>query len=360
MALQSFGVGDALTAKLWSQGLNAEVLKKTYVGKFGHKGSDSLMQVLDKTSKTNGDNITYGLRMQLAGEGVTSNAGLEGNEEAWTRYSDSLTIEQLRHATRFYSRIDQQRVPFSLRQEAKLALSDWWSGRLDEIFFNHLCGYTPATANTRDGHNTIVAPGAASVADTDHHMVCEAGSTTDEALDSTGDTFDVNWLDIAAEKAKTISPALRPFRYDGKEYFVCFVHPYQVTSLRNSSSQWFAQMTAAMQGGYVNDNPIFTGALGVHNGIVLHESSRVTQGVNSTTGAAISTVRRAVLCGAQALVMSYGREGGRMERYMWDEETFNYGNEVGFAASLIFGMKAVRFNSKDFGKIVISSYATAS
>lgn len=356
MAVQAFGSADALTVKLWAQGLNAEVLKKTHFGQYSGKSSNSLCQVLDRTSKGPGDQVTFGIRMQLSGEGKAGNAGLEGNEESWTDYTEAVVINQLRHAVRFYAGIDQQRVPFTLREEGRLALSDWWAGRLDEVFFNHLCGYDLATANTRDGFNTIVNPQDAS--DTDHIVYAGAG-ISDQDLDST-ETFDVDLIDKAVEKAKTISPAVRPFVVNGNEYYVAFLHPYQVTSLRASDSTWFANMQAALQGGFASSNPIFTGALGVHNGVILRESTRVTQGIDDAGTGAQTDVRRAVLCGAQACVAAYGREGGRPERYRWVEEVFDYKNEVGVAASLIFGLTAVRFNSKDYGKIVMSSYAVAS
>ena len=136
MATQAFGVNDQRTVKLWSKGLEAEVLKKTSVGKFIGSRSDSLIQQKDETSKSEGDRIRVSLRMQLTGDGVTGNNTLEGNEENYTVHSDDLFIEQLRHAVRFNRRIDQQRVPFELREEARLALADWWDGRLDEVFFN--------------------------------------------------------------------------------------------------------------------------------------------------------------------------------------------------------------------------------
>ena len=36
--------------------------------------------------------VTFGLRMQLSGAGVTENETLEGNEESLTTYSDSIYI----------------------------------------------------------------------------------------------------------------------------------------------------------------------------------------------------------------------------------------------------------------------------
>ena len=43
----------------------------------------------------------------------------------------------------------------------------------------------------------------------------------------------------------------------------------------------------------------------------------------------------------------------------WVEELFDYGNQLGVSAGLIFGMKKVRFNAQDFGTILIPTYAVA-
>jgi hypothetical protein len=53
--------------------------------------------------------------------------------------------------------------------------------------------------------------------------------------------------------------------------------------------------------------------------LILKSAIDVTQGVNSTTGVAISTVRRAVLCGAQAAVVAYGQKNSP-SKYRWNEE----------------------------------------
>lgn len=166
------------------------------------------------------------------------------------------------------------------------------------------------------------------------------------------------------ERAKTLTPAIRPIRVDGKDCYVCFLHPYQVTDLRQDAATagaWFDIQKASMQGGKISDNPIFTGALGMYNGVILHEANRVTQGVHSSTGAAISTVRRALFCGAQAGAMAYGQNGAGQgaARFSWVEETFDYGNQLGVSAGSIFGIKKTRFDAKDFASITISTYAAA-
>ncbi len=114
-----------------------------------------------------------------------------------------------------------------------------------------------------------------------------------------------------------------------------------------------------MTGGEISDNPIFDGSLGVYNGCILHSDFRVTNGAAAATPTVpITSVKRAVMCGAQAAMMAYGRDNGP-ERYTWVEELFDYENELGVSAGLIFGMKKTVFNSLDFADVVMSSYGAA-
>lgn len=355
MATTSYGVNDALAVKLWSKRLMVETLKQTWASKFMGTDSNSVIQIKDETKKSAGDKITFGLRMQLSGDGVQGDSTLMGNEEALTTYSDAVFIDQLRHAVRSAGKMSEQRVPFSVRQESLDGLTDWWADRIDTWFFNQVCGNV-AQADTRyTGNQATVAP------DSDHQIWSSVSGTitNDQSLTST-DVFKLSLLDYAVERARTLSPAIRPIKIKGADYYVAFLHPYQVTQLRTDTNtgQWLDIQKAAMSGGLVEDNPIFDGSLGVYNGVILHSSSRISLGCNSSTSAAVSNTRRAVFCGAQAAVMAYGRDGGD-SRYSWNEEAFDYGNQLGVEAGLIAGMKKTVFNSADFASIVLSTYAAA-
>ena len=358
MADTAYGVNANEAVKLWSRKLAREALKKTYAKKFMGPGSDSMIQIKNEANKSEGDRIRVILRMQLTGDGVQGDATQEGEEEALTTYTDDFVINQLRHAVRSGGKMTEQRVPFSIRDEAMMGLSDWWADRWDTWMFNQLCGYTTQTDTRYTGNNAVAAPS--------RHLWTEDGTTADENLDSTGDTFTLTMIDRAVEEAKvgTLGGGvpIRPVMADGKPYFVVFLHPYQVTDLRTSTSTstvtWHDIQRSAMEGGKVGDNPIFTGALGIYNGCILHESSRVTQGVHSSTGAAVSTVRRALLCGAQAAVAGFG-QGHDKSSYDWFEQMFDYGNKLGVKAGCISGLKKSRYNSEDFGVVVMSSYAVA-
>jgi N4-gp56 family major capsid protein len=353
MAITSYGVNDPLAVKLWSKRLSVEVLKATWATRFMGETSSSIIQIKDETSKSAGDKITYGLRMQLTGNGVIGDGTLEGMEESLTTYNDAVYINQLRHAVRSAGRMSQQRVPFSIRDEALSGLRDWWSDRVDTSFFNQVCGYTGQADTRYTGLNATIAPTA-----TSNWIFSDSSATTGESSITTTATFTLTMIDKAVERARVNTPAIRPVNVAGRQCYVAFLHPYQVTDLRTSTTtgQWLDIQKAAMTGGEIDDNPIFDGALGMYNGTILHQDSRVTVGI--TSGTPVTAVRRAVFCGAQAAMMAYGRDNGP-DRYTWVEELFDYENELGVSAGLIFGMKKAVFNSVDFATVVLSTYAAA-
>lgn len=99
VAVTTYGTNDPLAVKLWAKVLEAEALKACWIYRFIGNSSDDMIQVKDETQKSAGDQITYGLRMQLAGNGTLGDGVLEGNEEALTTFSDAIVINQLRHAS---------------------------------------------------------------------------------------------------------------------------------------------------------------------------------------------------------------------------------------------------------------------
>jgi N4-gp56 family major capsid protein len=354
MASTSYGVNDSLSNKLWAKKLAAEALKETYFGKFMGTGSDSMIHMKSETSTNAGDAVTFGLRMQLSGDGVTESQALMGNEESLTTYSDKVIINELAHAVRVRNKntIDAQRVPFNLRDEAKLGLKDWFSNRFDTAMFNHLAGNTIVTDMRYAGNNTIVAP----------TRIYRGGGATDDATINSDSTkiFNIQLIDALVERACTATPLIRPIKVNGENKFVMFLHDYQVTDMRDSTSsgQWLDIQKAALAGGVGSKSPIYTGALGEYNNVVLHKSNRIPMGV-SNAGAQQTSTRRAVLCGAQAGAIAFGKEFSEGNHYKWIEELFDYERELGISSQTIWGLKKTVFNALDFGTVVATTYAVA-
>ena len=362
MATQGFPTSHALVPQQWSEGLEAEVLKKiSYTGLIG-KRSDSLIQWKETLSNKAGDTETIGLRMQLDNAPKSSSDAVEGNEQTLTLYNMSFTIDEVVDAVRFKNVIDRQRVTFDMRDEAKAALADQLSNAWDHSLFNQLAGATHVSDATFYGHNTPIDPQVLTGDGLNYYLNPLGGANKDEDLHASTDVFTVDLLEKAVERAKTMSPAIRPARIPGfnKPLYVCFIHPIHRTQLRQDDSGRMEEFwRAAANGGHVNDNPLITGNLGVWDDVLLVESNRVALGVNSSTGASISTVRRAVFCGAQSAVIGWGRLGGTPRRFRWVEKQFDYDREYGVAAGFLGGIKTMNFNSKPFSTIVIPTSATA-
>ena len=354
MALTEFGVSHALAVKRWSTSLAVEAAKKMYWGKF----IGSVITRLNDLEKNAGDKITHGLRMKIRGAGVTGDGTLEGNEEALTYYDDAVLIDQLRHAVRSKGKASEQRVPYDMRATAREALATWWAERFDELLFVYLSGargvdttLTLPLGFTSFAGNSLNAPDAA-------HIQYAGGLA--KATITSASIFTLSEIDSLVEKAETVDPMIQPIMVGGEKKYVLLLHPYQVTDLRQNTNtgQWvdIQKAAAASQG---SGNPIFTGALGEYNGVVMHSHRNVVRFSDYGAGGALPAAR-ALFLGAQAAVLAFGNGGGRtVARYSWKEELFDYGNQLGVAAGSIFGVKKSVFNSKDFGVIALDTYAIA-
>jgi len=365
MGTTSFPVNDAMAVKLWSRVLDHEALKFTDIAPLIGDDENSIIHRQDALSKGPGDQITFAIVMQLSQLGFTENQLAEGNGETLTTYSDALVINELMAVVGVKSRrtIDQQRVPWDLRNIAKGRLGDWYKKRYSVAFFNQVCGYTPAIDVRLTGLNAVIAASAT-------RIIRQSSKASDDLLVA-GDTFTLDLIDIAKEKAVTATPPIRPVKFKGsrgrrdfnntlEDLFVVYIHPFQVTALRRNTSKgaWQDLQQAAIMGGKISNNPIFTGAIGMYNGCVMRVSYDVTNGV-SATGADVANVKRAVLLGAQACMMGFGRDNSA-DKLIWNEELFDHKRRLEISAMTIHGMKKTVYNAVDYGVVVISTYAAAS
>jgi len=342
------GTNDAQTVKVWGALTLREALKGTLFSKFIGTSKTSILQRLTELEKGAGDEIKYDLLMQMTSAGITGDNRMRDNEEALVYYQDTVKIDQLRNAHSF-RRMSQQRTIHDMRSDAKTNLADWFADKMDDYMFRALCGDTTLTHGT-----TATAPTA--------DNTIWSGDATSQGSVSNDDQISLADMDYCKEKAATLTPPIRPTNIDGKDYYVVVLHPYSVTDLRldvaNSAyTDWpTIQMYANKRG---ETNPIFTGALGVYNGMIIYDSTRIY------TPAA--SVRNNLFLGAQAGVFALGNAYDSIEKsrvgkdnmMSWYEEIDDYGNEKGIAVGSIFGVNKSVFNSKDYGLVTIQSYAVA-
>jgi len=355
MAVTEFGTNDAQSVSIWSKMTMREALKATKFRKYMGTSKKAIIQRLTELEKNAGDTIKYDLLMQMTSAGVSGDERLKGNEEALVYEQDAVVINQLRNAHAF-RQMTQQRTVHNLRIDAKENLADWFAGKLDSYMFRYLCG------------DTSINHGQAGVApDSDHYVVTGDVShtgtiATDEASLGSNDQVDLMDIDYAKEKAGTISPMIRPCLIDGDEFYVACFHDYALTDIKISANTNATIKWAEIQQ-YANvrglQNPIFKGTNGVYNNVIIDNSTRIY----SPT----SNVRRNLFLGAQAGVFAIGnaykpivqKRVGKDNLMSWYEEVDDYGNETGVAVGMVFGIKACRFNSKNHGCMVITSYAAS-
>lgn len=323
---------SALRRQVWRMKLFADVRDDLYMQRFIGKDARSMVQELTDLKKGKGDTINFGLGMKLSGTGTEGDDELENNEETLTDYSESLAINQLRHGVRLTGEMDEQKNCYDMRMRAKTALQDWWAERIDQEIIDKICGKTTSTFS-----NT---PSAAASS----RAVYAGGQSAINGI-TTAMKMDTKVLDLAKQTAKLASPKIRPIRVDGKPHYVAILHPYDMTNLKQDPVYMQAQREANVRG---NKNPIFSGAEGVWDGIILHEHEYVYR-TNDGSGSAY--VARNVLCGQQAGVIAWGKP------VKWAEKTFDYGNKVGFKVGAIFGVIKPMFNSVDYG--VVTMYAAS-
>jgi len=355
-------IRQTTAAKLMSIGLNA-------------RAATNFVQYFDETAVGPGDSIKYDLIPNVVGPGVAGDNPIAGQESAWSALQDTIVINQLRQAELLKGIMSQQRVPYSMRDAARTTLANWWKTMFDIGLMNQLCGNTAQTNVNYCGMQATIAPDAA-------HWI-RAGAVAAEANLGSSNIFSASLLPQLVAMCNTLPFPIRPVSIKGVEVKgVLFLHPLQVKALKTNYTvgEWGDIYKAVLTGGQITNNPIFTGAIGFKDGIVLHEEPWCSYGDNTqnliydpiqaanvagptSLGAAATgttSVARAVFVGAQAAALAIGGQagpGGQPLRVRWVEELLDANNQLRITAGMVFGIKKSRFASQDYSTIVVSTWA---
>jgi N4-gp56 family major capsid protein len=364
MARTVIGLNDAKAVKRWSSALAVDIGKKSYwTKKFMGYGEEPTtpIQMLPHLENDAGEQISYDLSVQLKMQPVEGDEPLENKEEALKFYTDVIYIDQMRGGVNTGGRMTRKRTLHDLRKVARARQSDWWARVFDELFFMYLSGargvatdWVFQTTYSGFANNSLNAP------DTDH--IIYANKKAKATLVAT-DKMDTRNIERCKSRAVVMgggtqeTPQIQPIMVMGEEHYVLLMHPWQEYDLRISTSNtgWL-EIQKAAAGAEGRNNPIFKGALGMLNDIVLHMHKNVVRFSDYGAGSDV-TAARALFLGAQAATCAFGSAGNGL-RYDWHEETRDNGNQVVITTSSIFGVKKCRFNSKDFGVVALDTAAS--
>lgn len=301
MASTTIATSHELTVKQWETSLYLKAQEATFFGKFKGSGQGSIIQVKRDLVKKPGDALTFGFANSIRGTaGVTGNTPLEGeangtytvNNEAMTFNNQRVVIDQLRQSIKIAGLLDEKRVAFSLRNEAKSQLTDWYAYNEDSALF--------AAVNDADIVKSSVISGT--------------GLTYDAIVDMKKEAMFPSANNIGASKKTRKLEAVR--MSGGEEVFILGVNPADAAAFRKSADFKTFNQNADVRG---DKNAIFTGALGVFNSVIVHEHSGFAPGLP-------------VLMGANAAFLAYGNE------IMYGEEEFDFKNQTGFMIGSVRGV----------------------
>jgi len=369
----------ALRREVWQKKLYKNIIDNLYFAVNGIMGTaaNNIVQIKDELKKGKGDTVTFGITSKNGkASGVAGGAELEGNETKITPYAESVVIGQFRDAVRLSGLLDEQMNSYNMREDAKEKLSIRIQEFIEQQIFLKLGGCLNQTltdingtvlGTLADGSNAMTwsnspdkVPDADTAAGYGDRYLCADYTNGADSLAAT-DLLTPGLISRAKIKAETSVPKMLKLRIGGENMFVMFIHPWQAFDLKNNATFNQARREAEVRG---KDNPIFTGALGIWDGVVIKEHEYVpfldvsAAGHNFYAAAAGTDIGvdcfRALLCGQQAIAFAKCNY-----KKAWVEKLFDYDDQTGFASGLIGGIQKVLFNSKNYGVIQIDTAATA-
>ncbi len=364
--------GNALAVKLWGKNGWVNIGMKTVFGHMFQRGSVFFPPEMIG-QRARGDNLTYDYTNKLTGIPIGEGGTLDGNEEALNlgNFQIAMNVTRVGVLNPNDDTIEQQRtyVPFAKR--ANTLIPQRHGELIDTSVLYQLAGADPTSftlngttwsGNNKvfvQGHNDIVAPSTG-------RIVRASAAATDQALTSS-DKMTLDLIDYALESNANSD---QPIDYldDGSLDLYC--SPEQIVDLKQDTTgkiQWFNAQLAMITGGKDNQfKSMFRNGMryaGTYANVNIYEAGRVAYGVSSADDSVITTVRRAVLVGKNAITFA-SPFGGRAEDEdvplkMFDQLK-DYDYYKGIEGRFIGGLKKnTPSNGIDVGSYVLSTYAAS-
>lgn len=305
----------ALVPKVWAKKVWHEGVKDSYFDKFtAMDGSNVVHQNKDLTT-VKGDSVVFGLMMNLTGSGVEGNRQkLSGAEDTLNIYDFTVQTQLVRNAvSRFEA--DDQKSQYDMLKEIKVVLKQWLSDWLDNKLISKL-SYNPSNGE-----------------------VLYASAAGTQSSITANDKLTTTIISRAKRKAMMHAPKVQPIKVDGMDKYIMLVHPWAARDLKDDPKWLAAQQNANIRG---SKNPIFTGALGEYDGVILYEYERVQTG---NIGASSANVCQNLLLGKQAACFAVARPAKHIE------QTDDYGNIAGNGIAFYGAVEKTKFNGLDYGVI---------
>lgn len=299
-----------------------------------------LVQVNTDLTQKPGGSIRFKKKYRIKGRGKVQDEVLKGSAGKYKTDVYQIYVDTLRNAVEVESPIQQQWVSEDALDESKDSLATWFAERMPLSLHLHAVGADFITDDAYTLNNTITAIHS-------EHILRPNGKTAGNL--TSNDTLTVDFVNQLVTRLKLLKPKIAPAETPFGKKYVMFLANEHVEQLRASNSDWFNIMRAAIQGGRIEDNPIFGSALGVFHDVLFMESDLIPPGFNSGGTAFKDKTRRAWVGGAQALLLAYGAgwaaPGFALNKFRWDTEADDFAHRKQIAATTIVGGGAPVFTT---------------
>lgn len=377
MSVTQMTSANALTVKLWALEDFIEGYKSSVFGRAAKRGT--IMRAAELDNAKAGDTITFSFTGILTGIGIGEGGTLENNEEALDLQSYTMNWNVYRHAVANPNddTIEQVRTLVPFEQNARKQLRDFMCSRMDASFFNQLAGVNSTTitvdTTTYSGTNRQFVQGLNSIAAPSTNRILRAGGQANDESLTSSNTMTLDLIDAAIEKFVDTYPTVESLEGETFDLYLAPAQWLDVKRDAGSRIQYYNNALAEVTSGKSNPlsdmtmysvQPVYQ-----YSKVNIIPATRVPQGVNSSTSAAIPTVRRAILCGKNAAAFASrfsgalddigpdGTDGNTPLIYKTALRDFDYIKAI--EARLIYGLKKIQFSSEDYGSLVISTYAAS-
>lgn len=377
-------IGSAHYLQKWANEVYYEFQRESGFNQYSGEGANNIV-VTRRELVGGGQTINVPFFPDLVGDGTAGAGVLEGNEEAAVARNEQVTVDFLRHATKFTKR-DTSFVNFDVAKASKQLVKNWGKNKVRSRIIDQLLsvrasgtganlyygkvtssstgpvitaansagavvsidGVTVTTASEANkdtwitnNADRVVAGSALGNVSTDH-------SNTLGTLDTTDDTPRAAILDLARSKAKLSSPKIQPFMVDGdqNEWYVLFCGTRAFRYFEQDPTILQADREArARDAGALKNNPLFTGGELLYRGVIIKEIPEMP--VISAVGASSADVAVAVLCGRQAVAYALGQDMQAIE------DTSDYNFRRGLGIEMLDAYKKIFFNNVQHAVVTV-------
>ena len=401
--------GSALAVKLYSVALYAETQRaktfRNYMTGPAPKQPKAEAKLRGQTSseypfiritdlqKGGGEKVSVDLFHVIKGRPTMGDKKLTGRLMGLTSSTDEILVNQCRGGVDPGGRMSQHRTVHNLRTVAKANLVGWNARLEDQIAQIHCAGdrghaddeewVVPLDTDPEFAEimvNSVLPPTY------NRRLIAGGGDSFTDI--GTSDQLTLTDIDRLRGILDELAFPLQPIKLQGdpasedQPLYALWVTSRQWHYIQTNTTDpvWrtFLQNAQARAAGFSGQykHPLFAGSPGMWNGILIKKMRRAirftagltvneTNSSHAVVGTAVAQATdRAVLLGAQALAMAYGKHGGSGYHYQWHEELTDHGNVMEISTAMINGHKKIQFTGSDgilndHGTYVIDSYAPA-